>query len=301
MQRTPVPTLRAALLAALLGTAALAPASAAGVLDKARESTRLTIGHAADMRPYAYTDGGKPAGYAVEVCAKVAAALKDDLKLNALNVEFVAVPPAEAIAAVEQGKVDLLCGAEPSLERRAKVDFSIPIMLSGTSVALSADAPPRLVQALSGDASASVAWRGSPDLAPQRVRLAVVGGTALEKNLESTLKQRRIVAEVVPAADTAAGLQLLANGGAHAFFGDRAQLLGAVARDGGRYQVLGRIFRRDVVALALPRGDNDFRLAVDRALSRLYRSAEMTQIYTRHFGPPGPDARDFFQLVSLPD
>lgn len=295
---------RGALLASLLTLAAGVPALAAGALDKAKESGKLTFGYASDARPFAYADAsGKAAGYGVELCAKVGDAVKSELKLSALAVEFVALPPQEAFRAVEQGKVDLLCGAVPTLERRGLVDFSIPVMLSGTSVALRADAPPRLVQVLSGREPVGPAWRGSPDQAPQRVVVAVVGGVALEKTLTTRLKERRIVADIVSVKDTAAGLQALAAGTAHAFFSDRALLLDAMAKGPGssNLQVLDRIFRRDIVALAMHRNDDEFRLVVDRALSRLYRTADMAAIYTRHFGAPTAAALDFFQLVALPD
>ena len=35
----------------------------------------------------------------------------------------------------------------------------------------------------------------------------------------------------------------------------------------------------EVQGLALPRGDGDFRLAVDRAISELYRSGEMMRFF----------------------
>jgi ABC-type amino acid transport substrate-binding protein len=295
---------RLALLASLLALAAALPAFAAGALDKAKAGGKLSFGYAGDARPFAYADSaGKAAGYGIELCTRIGDAVKSELKLSELAIEFVALAPQEAFRAVEQGKVDLLCGAVPTLERRALVDFSIPIMLSGTSVAVRNDAPPRLVQVLSGREPVGPAWRGSPDQAPQRVVVATVGGTALEKALTSSLRERRVVADIVSVKDTAAGLQLLASGAAHAFFSDRAVLLDAVA-SGSRpsnVRVLDRLFRRDIVALAMHRNDDEFRLVVDRALSRLYRTADMAGIYTRHFGAPTAAALDFFQLVTLPD
>ncbi len=50
-------------------------------------------------------------------------------------------------------------------------------------------------------------------------------------------------------------------------------------------------------ALALARGDDDFRLAVDRALSRIYRSGEIIQIFARSFGP-GAAPSDTLQTLS---
>ena len=291
---------RAALFGSLLCVGAAA--SAAGTLDKIKESGKLTLGYSTEARPFSFADAGKPAGYGVELCNKVADALKADLKLGSLAVDFVALSRDEAFRAVEQGRADLLCGAVPTLERRKGVDFSIPIMLSGTGVAIRSDAPLRLVQALSGVEPASPVWRGSTDQAPQRVVLAVVGGAPLEKALASRLKERRIVAELMPVKDADAGLQALRSGTAHAFFSDRAVLLDAAARQpAGELVVLDRIYRREVVALAMRRNDDDFRLAVDRALSRLYRSQEVIAIYSKHFGTPTAGARDFFELVALPD
>jgi len=65
--------------------------------------------------------------------------------------------------------------------------------------------------------------------------------------------------------------------------------------------VVDKLFRRDPIALAMPRGDADFRLAVDRALSRLFRSKDLLAIYEKHFGAPSSGALEFFQTVALPD
>ena len=308
MQHTFMPSSGRALLrvvwAATLCLAVAAPALAAGTLDKVKDSGKLTLGYASDTRPFSYADAsGKPAGYAIDVCAKVADALKSDLKLQSLSVDTVALSRDEAFRAVEQGKADLLCGAVPTLERRALVDFSLPILLSGTGVAVRSDAPARLVQVLSGAQPAYPIWRGSTDQAPQRAVLAVVGGAPLEKELASKLKERRVVADILSVKDVDAGVQALVDGQAHAFFTDRALLLDAVARSKSPSDllVIDRLYRRDVVALAVHRNDDDFRLAVDRALSRLYRTPEVAAIYAKHFGAPTQSALDFFQLVALPD
>jgi len=295
---------RAALIASTLWLGAAAAALAAGTLDKAKDSGKLTLGYASDSRPYAYADAaGKPAGYAIELCNKVADAVKAELKLSALAVEVVALPRDEALRALDQGKVDLLCGAVPTLQGRTLADYSIPILISGASAAIRTDTAARIAQALAGrDPSGMATWRGSTDQAPQRAVLAVAGGAPLEKALGDALKERRIVAEVVPAKDTDAGLQMLSAHSADAVFGDRAMLLEAVARSGSsNVVVLDRLFRRYVVALGVRRADDDFKLLVDRTLSRLYRTPEQPALYAKHFGAPSPSVVEFFQLVAMPD
>jgi len=294
-----------AVLAAIFGALVVTgPASAAGTLDKVREAGRLTIGYDNDARPVSYDESpGKPAGYAVAVCGRIADAVRDALKVPGLTVQFVALPRGDGFAALEQGRVDLLCGAVPTLERRAKVDFSVPILLSGTSVAVSSNAPVRLVQVLRDRAVDGPNWRGSLNQAPQRVNLGVAGSTTLEKALRDALQERRIVANVVTVKDSAEGLQKLADGQLHAYFDDRSLLTNAVGRrdKASDVVVLDRLFRRDLVALGVRRQDDDFRLLVDRTLSRLYRSKDFPALYAKDLGAPAAGALDFFQLVALPD
>ena len=90
---------------------------------------------------------------------------------------------------------------------------------------------------------------------------------------------------------------------AAALFGDRPVLLDAAQRgpDAGELMVLERRFTREPLALAVRRGDDAFRLLVDRTLSRLFRSPEIGPLYTTYFGAPDPGMLEFFQSVALPD
>lgn len=291
-------------IACVAGLSGAGAAQAAGTFDKVRESGRLVIGYDDDARPVSHNDAsGKPAGYAIDVCRRVGEAVRADLKLATLDVAFVALPRGEAVQALEQGRVDLLCGVVPTLERRTRVDFSVPILLSGTSVVVSGNAPVRLVNALADKTVDGPRWRGSLDQAPQQVSLGVVGSTTLEKALHDALRARRIVANVVTVRDAAEGVQKLADGQVQAYFDDRSLLTNAVARRDrpSDFVVLDRLFRRDLVSLGVRRQDDDFRLSVDRALSRLYRAKDFPALYRTHLGTPTAATLDFFQLVALPD
>jgi polar amino acid transport system substrate-binding protein len=86
-------------------------------------------------------------------------------------------------------------------------------------------------------------------------------------------------------------------------FGDRAVLLEAVKRDraGGDLLVIDRLFTHEPVALALPHGDEEFRLLIDRALNRLYASGEINTIYAKWFGQPDESALTFFRWNTVPE
>lgn len=289
----------------LLFLAATGSALAAGTLDRAKESGKLTIGYVPEARPFSFADAsGKPDGYAIALCNRVAEAVKSELKLSALAVDFVQVAPGEGFGAVQQGRIDLLCGGTPSLERRKLVDFSIPVLLSGTGAVVRADAPARLVQVLSGrEPAAQRTWRASPGQMTERRVFAAIGATTVEKALIDRLKSLRVAVEVVTVKDTAAGLQMVLDRRADAFFNDQALLLDAAKRSpsGGDLIVLDRLFRREQVALAVRRDDDDFRFVVDRTLSRLFRSEELRPLYATWFGAPADSVLNFFQLVALPD
>ena len=97
-----------------------------------------------------------------------------------------------------------------------------------------------------------------------------------------------------------AGIQRVLNGSSDALFADRAILLEAARRSSSE-GVLDRLFTYEPFALALRRDDDDFRLIIDRTLSRLYKSKEFRGLYAAWFGKPDDSAITFFRLTALPD
>ena len=51
------------------------PAEAGPVLDEIRNKGRIVIAHRESSVPFSYVDGGKPVGYAVDLCRRVAEAV----------------------------------------------------------------------------------------------------------------------------------------------------------------------------------------------------------------------------------
>jgi polar amino acid transport system substrate-binding protein len=305
MNTTPFFMARALALASLLAVLAV-PVLATDTLTKVRDSGKLSLGFRTDTRPFAYLDdAGKPGGFSVALCQRVADAVKAELKLPSLAVEFVPVTASSRFAALQQGQIDLSCGTDtPTLERRAVADFSIPIFFAGTGALLRSDADRRLRDALENRPDpAQPVWRGAPGLFSANVVFAVVGGTTIEKSLVEGLKARRITVTTASVPDYAAGVQMVRDRRAAVLFGDRPVLLDAAKRGpgAGELVVLERRFTREPLALSMRRGDDAFRLLVDQALSRLYRSSAMAPLYASHFGPPDAGVLEFFQSVALPD
>src|SRR5262249_15284746 len=100
-----------------------------------------------------------------------------------------------------------------------------------------------------------------------------------------------------------AGIQSVLDRKADVFFGDRPILLEAAADSpsASRLVVLDRLFTSEPLALGLARGDEDFRLVVDQALSHLFKSSEFRDVYMKWFGAPDESALTFFRETALPD
>ena len=285
--------------------AAPAPAVPAATLDRIRTTGTLKAGYRTDARPYSYRDeSGNAAGYSVDLCRHLAESIKGDLGLTALKVDWVPVTVENRFGVVQKGEIDVLCGAETvTLERRKQVAFSIPVFPGGVGVLLRSDAPARLKEALSGRQVYRPNWRGNALQVLREQTFAVVGGTTAAQWLSQRGAELQLQVKVTPVDGYAAGVQAVADRRANAFFGDRAILLDAARRRaaGQNLMVADRLFTYEPVALTVAKGDDDFRLLVDRTLSRLYASAEFAPMYTKYFGEPDEAALTFYRWNALPN
>ena len=272
-------------VAALL---ALGPAEA-GALDKIRQDKALRIAFRDDAPPFSFTDStGLPVGFMVDLCQSVAKHIGEQLNISDLKVTYVLVTAANRFDAIENGKADLLC--EPTsatLSRREHVDFSIATFVDGASLLVAGDGPGDF-GALSGK------------------KIGVLAGTTTEQGLRDTLASASIAAEVVPAKTHEEGLAMLDKGDIVAYFADRAILsyLASKSSDSSKLRLADNYFSLEPYALALARGDEDFRLAVDRALSHIYRSGEIATVFAHTFGndaPPSDTLKTLYLVSALPD
>jgi putrescine:ornithine antiporter len=297
---------RIATVAIALLTAAWLPfAEGAGTLDRVRDAGKITLGYRVDARPFSFKDeSGNAAGYSVALCQKIADQVKTDLKLSALNVAWVAVTVEGRFQDLQQGRVDLLCEADTeTLARRKDVSFSIPIFPGGIGALVRADAPFRLREVLLKGRQAGPFWRGSPAEILNRQTFAAVPGTTAERWLGGRVNALQIDSKIVSVPTYDAGIKSVLDRNSNVFFGDRAILLDAAKRSpsSGELIVLDRRFTTEQIGLALPRGDDDFRLVVDATLSRFFGMAEFRALYTKWFGEPDADALAFFRSSGLPD
>lgn len=271
-------------LSAILGGNAMA-----ATLDDIRQSKTLRIAYREDAPPFAYkTPAGQPSGYMIELCQAVAKDLAQQLKIPDLKVAYVPVTTANRLDAITQNKADLLCDSlTQTVERRKIVDFSVPTFIDGTSFAIRNDGPQDL-KLLAGK------------------KVGVVAGTLTEQGTRNSLAALHVNAEIVPFKSFDEAMAALEKGNISAYFAGRAMLAGMIKGHPAAAHILlaATFLTIEPFALAMRRGDGDFRLAVDTALSHVYRSGEIATIFTKTFGAgekPTPTLQALYMIATLPE
>lgn len=293
------------MLAPIAGVLTATPAWAGATLDHIKQTGTIKLGVGPDGPLNRKDASGNPGGFALDLCGKIVESLKADLNLPALKAEVVPVSGAEGIAAVAQGKIDILCDATlPTTAARKQVSFSIPVFTTGVAAVVRADASDRLKAIYSGrPVPTNPIWRGNADQVLRDGVISVIGGSHTEAVVTKALANAQLVPRIVPASDYVTGLQQVLDGRSNVFFGERIALLDAVRRGRipGELQVLDRYFTQESLAFAVPRDDEELRLEVDTALSKLFRSNELPTIFAKWFGPISDNALTLFRMNALPE
>ena len=278
---------------ALAGSALFAGDALAGTLDQIRDSKSMRIAYDPDAPPYSYIVPGSapnadPQGYSVDLCRAVFDTLREELKIPDMKIVYVAVNSQDRFDAITSNKADLLCtSTTATLARRKTVDFSIPIFIDGASFVIRPDGP-RDVKLLGGK------------------KVGVLPGTTTEQELRRALTGTKINADIVLVKTNQEGIDLVEIGRRLGLLRRprHAHLPAAQGEAGGRPLMAETYLSVEPIALALRRGDPDFRLAVDTALSHIYRRGEITTVFKMAFGAlstPSPLLAALYQVSGLPD
>jgi glutamate/aspartate transport system substrate-binding protein len=284
--------MRSLLTVALLLVVLAAPAVAADpdTLFKIRRASTIAIGYSEAAKPFSFLGpDGKPTGYSIDLCREIAAGIQRDLNLSKLEIKWVKLPPEARISAVVSGRVDIECGSTTrTLSREAQVDFTNLVFVDGASL---------LVSVASGiTRPAQLAGK----------RIAVIQTSTTERVVGDTLKRLSITnATIFAVKDHPEALAALEAGKIDAYASDRVILadLRGGAKDPAKLLLLEDYLSYEPYAFVVRRNDSPFRLAVNRVLARLYRSAEVVPIYEKWFGPmpEGGLIPAVFALQSVPE
>jgi glutamate/aspartate transport system substrate-binding protein len=291
--------LGAGAVAAALGLAATAQAQDLyGTLAKIDEAGEIVIGHRETSIPFSWIDsaGGPPQGYSVDLCLRIADAVKEELGKPDLNVRFVPVTPQTRIPLLANGTIDIECGSTTNkLSRQEQVAYLPVTFITGTKLLVKADSGVETLSDLSG------------------LRIALAQGTTNERVIKEMIEDQMLDVDILNVKDHAEGFLALETDRVDAYSTDHILLYGLItrARDPENYAVVGDFLSYDPYAIMVRRDDSAFQLLGTRVLADLFRSGEIADIYAKWFmpfptsenvsEPPTPLLHAAWRLNALPE
>jgi ABC-type amino acid transport substrate-binding protein len=256
----------------LVATGAMAQ-NAPNTLGKIKAAKAINVAFSTDSLPFSFVaEGNRPAGYSIDLCNRVIAAIGRAVGEPNLKVNWIPGTVSERLQMVASGKADMECGNTTQTQTRLKsVDFSNLIFVDGGGFLVASDSSVNRFTDLDGK------------------KIAVIKGTTTEQRLRDALKTRLVNATVVPINDGNEGIALLASGGADAYAGDKIKLIGlaAQAKEPDKFAMLTEDLSYEPYAFALPRGDAAFRLEVNKALTQIYVGGDIDGIFREWLGKLG--------------
>jgi len=261
-----------------IALALLGPAQATArqdTLAQIKETSTMRIGFRKSEPPMSFVDAaGRPAGYSIDLCNRIAAGVRGVLKIPELEIEYVPVESTNRFSALGDNTIDILCGSTTKTIRRGElVDFTSLTFVTGAGLM-------------------SLKANGINEIGDlQGKRVGVVRETTTATALQKAMSGSLIEAQIVNVGTASAGLQALKSGEVDAFASDQVVLIGLILTSGERdiYSLSPQLYSFEPFALAVRRNDSDFRLVADAVLAQLYRSGAINGIYDKWFGKLAPE------------
>ena len=265
------------LIVALAAAATLASTAfaqrAPDTLAKIKSAGSISVAFSGDSLPFSYVEvNNQPDGYSIDLCKRIIASIGRAVGVADLKINWIVDTVPNRIAMVASGKADLECANTTASQTRMKdVDFSNLIFVDGGGFLVRADSP----------------VNGFADFASKSI--AVTSGTTTEQRLTAMLKDRRIDAKIVHVKDGVEGAAMLESGAVAGFASDKIKLIGlaAQAKDPKVFALLAEDLSFEPYAFMVPRNDSAFRLEVNKALTQIYLSGEIDQIFMKWLGKLG--------------
>jgi glutamate/aspartate transport system substrate-binding protein len=248
---------------------AAAPSERIDTLKRIKDTGAITIGVREASVPFSYIDAQKqPQGYSIDLCLKIADAIKTELKMPRLDVRFLPVTSSNRIGMVKSGKVDLECGSTTNTRDRQKdVAFSYTTFVAGIKMLARKSSNINSVEDLRGKT------------------VVVTKGTTSETMLKQLNEDRVLKLEILETKDHNESFADIADGKAVAFPMDDVLLYGLISKavKPDDFAVVGKYLSVEPYGIMMRKDEPAFERLVDRTLVDLFQSGEVRRIYARWF------------------
>ena len=187
----------AAVMAAALLALPHGAMAQSGTLERIESSGKMRIGYRQSEPPMSFAEnGGDPVGYTIDICMRIATAVKEKLGRSDITLDFVPVTAADRFTALTDDQIDILCGSTTkTLSRSELVDFTQLTFVTGAALLSLDEARVESVLDLQGK------------------KVGVVHDTTTIDVLEKVLKDGLIEAEIVSVDSAADAVHALREGG----------------------------------------------------------------------------------------
>ncbi|WP_407639258.1 amino acid ABC transporter substrate-binding protein [Acinetobacter larvae] len=244
---------------------------AADTLAKIRKTGKVVIGYRESSDPISYVVAGKPVGYAVDICNHFANALKTDLKMPNLKVEYKAVTSSTRIPEMLAGNIDMECGTTTnSIQRQQQVSFSTSYYATEVRMAVKANSNIQSIADLNGKA------------------VVTTQGTTSDKYIKLNAQKLKVNVKNVYGKDHADSFAMVASGRAAAFVMDDNILAGLIAKSSApaQYKIVGPVLSSEPYGIMLPKDDPAYKAIADRVVTGMWKNGQMDSLYKKWFLSP---------------
>jgi glutamate/aspartate transport system substrate-binding protein len=257
-------------LAACLAAAQANAEELTGTLKKVKETGAITIGYRDSSIPFSYLDDNqKPIGFAIDICYRIVDAVKGELKLDKLAIEFNPVTSSTRIPLLANGTIDLECGSTTNnADRLKQVAFTNTHFLTAT----------RFVSKKSSNLNSIDDLKGKS--------VVSTSGTTNIKQLTEANAARNLDINIIPAKEHAESFLMVETDRAVAVVLDDILLASFVAgsKDPDAYVMSKDAFSKpEPYGIMLRKDDPAFKKVADSATAALYTSGEGQKLYDKWF------------------
>ena len=245
----------------------------ADTIAKIKQSGKVVIGYRESSDPISYIVGGKPMGYAIDICNNFANTIKKDLKLPNLKVEYKAVTSSTRIPEMLAGNIDMECGTTTnSIQRQQQVSFSTNYYATEVRMAVKANSTVKDLGDLNGKA------------------VATTQGTTSDKYIKMGAKGEQVKVTNVYGKDHSDSFAMVASGRAAAFVMDDNILAGLIAKSSKPkdFKIVGPVLSSEPYGIMLPKGDTAYKAIADKVVTGMWKNGQMAALYKKWFQSPIP-------------
>ncbi|MFZ9346088.1 MAG: amino acid ABC transporter substrate-binding protein [Burkholderiaceae bacterium] len=252
--------------AAMLGLSGVAVAD---TLAKVKQSGVFTIGHRDASIPLSYYDDKQqPIGYSMDICQKVAEAVKKELNLPKMEVKYQLVTSANRIPLLANGTVDIECGSTTNnADRQKQVSYLPTTFVTANRIVYKKNSGVKKLADLKGKTLVSTA------------------GTTNIKQVTELNAAQNLGINIVSANGHAESFLMVETGRAVAFAMDDILLAGLVAnsKTPGDFEISSEALSVEPYGIMVRKDDPKFKKLADGVVTGLMTSGEINKIYDKWF------------------